>query len=877
MSRETGRSSDHERQQRPQSQESASKSIAPGKVPLVKESASRRASSGPAPASAEAPVQRKSTWALATDPGMDVAHRGAVQALGDVAQDTESVHQAAAQGIAGSGSALPFADRIQASFGAQQDVSGVQAHVGGAATAANEQMGAQAYATGNHVAFSSAPDLHTAAHEAAHVIQQRAGVSLSGGVGQVGDSYERNADAVADRVVRGESAVDLLGPGGAGGSASGVQKKAVQFDIKADLREAVDGWGTDEDAIYRRLERATAAELQAVISDPALMARLREDLNRSEMSRVLDLVRAPLATKLRLAMSGWGTDEDYINRSIAAATPADLAAVVADPALVNLLESELSGEELRSVFNRLRVPVARKLEFAIRGWGTDESYIFTAIETGPLAEVTAVANNAALLSMVDGDLSGAELNRWRGLLARRLYLEGNNAIRAFALCMGTPEQRADRLRHVGDINVQRALLDVVITTATDGNAVIQAFQSYWSVETRAVEGATTWPPATVKAIHLQMKALPSQDTRSGVWRQLTLTSNPDLINRAAWNGGSGDLLVGSNASTSFNIPMGHGAKLAAAAAVGATKVTVTEPSRYAVNDKIAVSTTNRSKQDKATITAISGNEYTIDTALTNAYTTNDYVLPDDATARRDVNWLDATVRHEIAHSVETALGGVTGFTVGLGGWWTGNDFDAWANAMGSPWTTNDGSTISDEEKAKIKEVIVAAVSKGTADMAGPLPPEHPINKYWAKNVPVIVAAHTCLSAGDRFYQNASALYAANGKRFTISNWYKCFMYHNEDVVSQRVADYGLYAPAEFFAEAYTVFYEEAGKPGVNDADYGRLIRNSTWRSWIRSNIHDRGKAPAGTGATTGGPSSSGEEGAKPGSAGFGRASGNPGP
>jgi hypothetical protein len=877
MSRESGRSSDQERQQRPQSQESASKNIAPGKVPLVKDDASRRASSGPAPASAEAPVQRKSSWALTTDPVMDVAHRGAVQARGDVAQDAESVHQAASEGIASGGSALPFADRIQASFGAQHDVSSVQAHVGGAAAAASESMGAQAYATGNHVAFGSAPSLHTAAHEAAHVVQQRAGVSLAGGVGQAGDSYERNADAVADRVVRGESAADLLGAGGAGGGASGVQKKAVQFDIKSDLRSAVDGWGTDESAIYRRLERATLPELQSVVADPALMARLREDLNQSEMSRVLDLLRAPLPAKLRLAMQGWGTDEAYIHRSIATATAADLAAVTGDPGLVNQLEGELSGAELQSVFNRLNLPVSRKLEYAVRGWGTDENYIFEAIQTGPLPEVMAVGNNAALLARVDGDLSGGELNRWRGLLAKRIYLEGANALRAFSICMGTAEDRAARLAWIGDLTVQQALLDVVITTATDGNAVIQAFQSYWSVETRVVEGATTWPPATVKAIHVQMKLLPSQDTRSGVWRQLSLTSDPALISRAAWNGGSGDLIVGSNASTSFTVPMGHGAKLGAAAGVGATTVTVTEPSRYAVNDKISVSTANRSTQDKATITAIAGNQYTIDTALTNAYTTNDWVLPDDATARREVNWLDATVRHEIAHSVETALGGVTGFTVGLGGWWTGNDFDTWANAMGSPWQTNDGSTITDEDKGKIKDVIVDAVSKGTADMTASLAADHPIITNWGKNVPVIVAAHTCLSKGDRFYQNASALYAANGKRFTVSNWYKCFMYHNEDVVSQRVADYGLYAPAEFFAEAYTVFYEEAGRSGVTDADYGRLIRNSTWRSWIRTNIHNRGQAPAGTGATTGGPSSSGEGGARPGGAGFGRSSGNPGP
>ena len=92
---------------------------------------------------------------------------------------------------------MPHLDTIQQSFGSH-DVSSVQAHTGSEATQANEAMGAEAYATGNHVAFKGTPDLHTAAHEAAHVVQQRSGVSLDGGVGAVGDSYEQHADAVAD-------------------------------------------------------------------------------------------------------------------------------------------------------------------------------------------------------------------------------------------------------------------------------------------------------------------------------------------------------------------------------------------------------------------------------------------------------------------------------------------------------------------------------------------------------------------------------------------------------------------------------------------------------------------------------------------------------
>ncbi|HEX5062219.1 MAG TPA: DUF4157 domain-containing protein, partial [Kofleriaceae bacterium] len=94
--------------------------------------------------------------------------------------EDQRTHQLAEQGVSGNGQQLPHADRIAQSFGgAHADtVHGIQAHVGGPAAQATGALGAQAYAHGNAVAFGASPDLHTAAHEAAHVVQQRAGVHL---------------------------------------------------------------------------------------------------------------------------------------------------------------------------------------------------------------------------------------------------------------------------------------------------------------------------------------------------------------------------------------------------------------------------------------------------------------------------------------------------------------------------------------------------------------------------------------------------------------------------------------------------------------------------------------------------------------------------
>ena len=161
-----------------------------------------------------------------------------VQRRSDAEVPGGGVHTVAVRGLAAPETKLPFLDLIQASFGNAHDLSKVKAHIGGAAEEASNAMGASAYATGDHVAFAKQPDLHTAAHEAAHVVQQAQGVNLSGGigqaevqlkdgVGQAGDPHEQHADAVADAVVAGQSAEPLLSAFAGSGGSAGVQRQAA--------------------------------------------------------------------------------------------------------------------------------------------------------------------------------------------------------------------------------------------------------------------------------------------------------------------------------------------------------------------------------------------------------------------------------------------------------------------------------------------------------------------------------------------------------------------------------------------------------------------------------------------------------------------------
>lgn len=99
---------------------------------------------------------------------------------------------------------MPFLDRIQTSFG-RHDVSHVRAHLRGEAAEGAAAIDAAAFTIGHHIVFARSPSVVLAAHEAAHVVQQRSGRVLA-----AGDEHERHADAVARRVTAGQSSESLL-------------------------------------------------------------------------------------------------------------------------------------------------------------------------------------------------------------------------------------------------------------------------------------------------------------------------------------------------------------------------------------------------------------------------------------------------------------------------------------------------------------------------------------------------------------------------------------------------------------------------------------------------------------------------------------------
>jgi hypothetical protein len=241
--------------------------------------------------------------------------------------------QATAQaGVARGGGRLPHLDAIQRSFG-RHDVAGIEAHVGGAAADAADALGADAYATGHHVAFASEPDLFVAAHEAAHVVQQRTGVSLLGGVGAADDVHEQHADAVAARVVRGESAVGLLDEYRGGG----VPAAAVQMDTKGRTkRGGASGGRSGKGAAAPAKERDVVGTVVGALDGAAttqqhraLVRTLLEAIDEAARHGDGTLVVARLRQLMRVSAAPGHRDADLETLRDAAATALGRAAHLA--------------------------------------------------------------------------------------------------------------------------------------------------------------------------------------------------------------------------------------------------------------------------------------------------------------------------------------------------------------------------------------------------------------------------------------------------------------------------------------------------------------------------------------------------------------------
>lgn len=248
---------------------------------------------------------------------------------------------------------MPYQAELTRSFGPAHDLTSIRAHVGGAAEQSARTMGAQAYATGQDVVLPTDPSLQLVAHEVTHVLQQRRGVQLLGGVGEVGDPHEREADEVAAAVARGEAVGDTFAT----------------------------GTGTDR-AIQRKADDAGAATLPAWV-EPQLMGLLRIPVPRGDarsakmrVDAILGTVRAlhrPMRKVLldRLATPRPGDElAELFTQQLSRGSRQRVLEVLRDTAPARTEEPEDKGDRSDDDVTAAATPAAADEGDAARGSGT---------------------------------------------------------------------------------------------------------------------------------------------------------------------------------------------------------------------------------------------------------------------------------------------------------------------------------------------------------------------------------------------------------------------------------------------------------------------------------------------------------------------------
>ena len=376
-------------------------------------------------------MQRRVTEAgRSADAGTQGAQRiGEQHFVGDFSR--VPVTAAAADSSAAAGRPLEpsVAARYRPGLGALVDHVRIHDDSSGNATAARE--GAVAVTSGRDVFFSAGTyQPHSAAggellsHELAHVWQQhRSDGPPEGYQSKPGDRYEREADHIAATGAF-TQAFPLRSPKG------GIrQRRTGPEQIATEIRHAVEGLGTDEQAIFNALSGRTPAEITqieaaylALSGGETLESRLRDELSGDDLSRALSLLRgesaaSEAARQIWNAVRGMGTDEESIYAAVAGRTAEQWQAIqeayrqLAEESLITRLQDELSSGEWRHLQSLLpgaeggavtpddRATVAaNQIQAAVAGPGTDEEAIYSALTGRTADELQEIAKRYRMLT-----------------------------------------------------------------------------------------------------------------------------------------------------------------------------------------------------------------------------------------------------------------------------------------------------------------------------------------------------------------------------------------------------------------------------------------------------------------------------------------------
>ncbi len=227
------------------------------------------------------------------------------------------------------------------------------------------------------------------------------------------DSYNENLDELLDSEISGKDKerADLILAGA-----------LTPFDK---IRLAVEGWGTDEQAIYDAISNATRDErdqLQALFNNHSsqLYKMLDDDLSEDEMDRVEALLRAGNTPLEKLRQAGATSVSDIV-KTIKMSS-GDTLQLYEDgfndgnSEFRQYLNENTDESDRKTLDTIVNGSIEDRLSLSIEGIGTDEDYLFHVLEGLDDSTKQRLISNKELMDDISSDLSTSDFGKVQDLL-----------------------------------------------------------------------------------------------------------------------------------------------------------------------------------------------------------------------------------------------------------------------------------------------------------------------------------------------------------------------------------------------------------------------------------------------------------------------------
>jgi hypothetical protein len=171
------------------------------------------------------------------------------------------------------------------------------------------------------------------------------------------------------------------------------------------LLAASEGKGADITAIFPAIGAAPADQKATARRDRELVTRLYADLDLDTMLQLLDALGASMSDRLTMAADDWFGGDEAIVKIIDGATDPQRQEVLANPVLMKRLRLEFATKEFLQLLTTLHASLPDKLEVVLDGGAAIQVEVYPLIGAATEAERAPLKENTALLGRLRTELN----------------------------------------------------------------------------------------------------------------------------------------------------------------------------------------------------------------------------------------------------------------------------------------------------------------------------------------------------------------------------------------------------------------------------------------------------------------------------------------